>query len=287
MQRVMVGVDQSEMAKEALSWAAKVASALRLDLLAVNAFQSSSVEVAPDDLDRMLEERRDLVARCWVGPARTAGVPIRTIVNSGSPRQVLLAAASDESADLVVVGRSGRGGAPGLLHLGSLAEYCAHHSDRPLAVIPSGFGTATRRIIVGVDGSPNSLQSVTWAARLAEASGASVTAIAIDPNSNDRDAAASSNLRSRISAWSSPLAGIGVKIDVVPAPDSHPADALLDEACRREADLLVLGARGVGPTTGVRVGGTALRALHHATIPFVMVPTGIGEPRTHHRRNQS
>ncbi len=283
MQRIVVGVDQSETAGAALAWAASVASALRLDLIAVNAFQPTSAEVAPDVLDRMLDAQCDTLDRCWTTPARASGVPIRTIVHPGSPQQVLLAAAADESADLVVLGRSSRGGEPGRLHLGSVAEYHAHHSDRPLAVIPSGFGLAARRIIVGVDGSANSLQSATWAARLAEAFGASVTAIAIDSSSGGREASASLELRRRISAWSSPLAGIGVKIDIVSAPDTPPADGLLAEASKRDADLLVLGARGVGPATGVRLGGTALRTLHHVTIPYVMVPIGTNHPGTNGR----
>lgn len=272
MQRVMVGVDQSEAAGSAQEWAAAYALALNVEMIAFNAFQSSTAEVSPDDLALFLDERRDLMNGAWTAQSQAAGVAVHTIVRSGAPQDVLLEAAAAEEADLVVVGRSGRGGEPGLLHLSSLAEYCAHHSVRPLAVIPAGFGAAPRRIIVGVDGSTASLQAVTWSARLAEALGASITAVVIDTNVDGHRSATPHQIRQRVAAWASPLAGIGAKIDIVSKPDAHPAYALLGAAAEHDADLLVVGAHGVGTTAGVRLGGTALRALHHATIPFVMVP---------------
>ncbi len=280
MQRVMVGVDQSEAAGSAQEWAATYALALNVGMIAFNAFQPSSAEVSPDDLARFLDERRDLMNGAWTGQSQAAGVAVHTIVRSGPPQDVLLEAAATEDADLVVVGRSGRGRAPGLLHLSSLAEYCAHHTVRPLAVIPAGFGAAPRRIIVGVDGSTASLQAVTWSARLAEALGASITAVVIETNAEGNGSATSRQIRQRVSAWASPLAGIGAKIDIVSKPDAHPADALLAAAAESDANLLVVGAHGVGATAGVRLGGTALRALHHATIPFAMVPAATNSDRS-------
>ena len=52
------------------------------------------------------------------------------------PPEVLLEAAEAEHADLLVVGNRGAGGLAGL-HVGSVAHHLAHHTGRPLAIVPS------------------------------------------------------------------------------------------------------------------------------------------------------
>ncbi len=49
-------------------------------------------------------------------------------------------------------------------------------------------------------------------------------------------------------------------------------DVLTDAAIAEEAGLLVVGSRGVGGITGLRLGTTALKVLHRAQIPVLMVP---------------
>jgi nucleotide-binding universal stress UspA family protein len=49
---------------------------------------------------------------------------------------VILAAASDVDADVIVVGTRGRSGVKSLM-LGSVSNAVAHHADRPVLVIPS------------------------------------------------------------------------------------------------------------------------------------------------------
>ena len=59
------------------------------------------------------------------------GVDVTRTIESGSPADVLVAAAS--SANLLVVGRhSGSGG----LHLGSVSAHCARHAACPVVVVP-------------------------------------------------------------------------------------------------------------------------------------------------------
>ena len=53
------------------------------------------------------------------------------------------------------------------------------------------------------------------------------------------------------------------------------ANILLDEA--READLLVLGARGHGGFAGLLLGSVTNTITHHAPCPVVIVPTGDGD----------
>jgi nucleotide-binding universal stress UspA family protein len=49
-----------------------------------------------------------------------------------------------------------------------------------------------------------------------------------------------------------------------------PAEALLKAG--EEADLVVVGSRGLGGFSGLLLGSTSSQVIHHATCPVVMVP---------------
>lgn len=60
--------------------------------------------------------------------------------------------------------------------------------------------------------------------------------------------------------------------------DGRPAQSLLDVA--KDADLLVVGARGHGGFLGLRLGSVSQQVTHHATCPVLIVPPPreAGEP---------
>lgn len=153
MQRVVVGVDGSAAAEVALRWSGRLAAASAAELVVVHAFRNPHAEVSPEQHELLLAERASLVADRWVRVAVEAGGSVRTVVEAGDPRTVVLAVAEAEDADLVVLGRTGRGGGPGFLHLGSVVEHAVHHTGWPLTVIPSEVFGPIRRIVIGVDGS--------------------------------------------------------------------------------------------------------------------------------------
>lgn len=82
-----------------------------------------------------------------------------------------------ERADLLVVGSSGTGRAVGAL-LGSVATTMLHEAPCPVLVArPAPPGAFPRRIVVGVDGSPESLRAHAVAVTLAATVGATLRAI--------------------------------------------------------------------------------------------------------------
>jgi nucleotide-binding universal stress UspA family protein len=128
---IVVGVDGSEHARQALDWAVTEA-ALRggrcllvrahdvgLDFLAVP--HDSPLKVAAAVLDR------DVAA------ARKRGCVAEGRVVVGSPARVLIDAS--DGADLLVVGTRGRGAVTGAL-LGSVSTACVHHARCPVVVVP-------------------------------------------------------------------------------------------------------------------------------------------------------
>lgn len=281
MNRIVVGIDGSDAATAALRWAANLSAGCGARLSAVHAFTQPYAEIPPGEQERLMAERQEIVAREWLRPVADLGLTVRCETTQGDPRWVLPEIAESERADLLVVGRSGRGGGPGFLHLGSVVEHIAHHTELPLAVIPPFVHAPIRWIVVGVDGSEASRAAVDWCARYAPGLGAKVLATAVreplvewtpawDPNNWRRDT------ERHIHNWVTPLTDAGVAVEAVAEANLNPADGLLGVASARSADLLVLGTRGAGGFLDLRFGGVAMKVLHRASLPLVLVPPTLG-----------
>ena len=140
--RVVVGIDSSPAALEALTWAIDEAVARRAELQVVHAWQlpyvgtdiyGAMLTVKPDTFE---DAARQIVEQA-LAKVDTAGLEDRllTAVVHDGPASAVLAAA--EHADLVVVGARGAGGFKGLL-LGSASNQVVHHAPCPVVVVPAG-----------------------------------------------------------------------------------------------------------------------------------------------------
>jgi nucleotide-binding universal stress UspA family protein len=277
MKKILVGVDGSEASLEAMDWAVTQARVTGAEIVAVNSFVPVQSEIRPSYFARLREEQAALLEEWATG--RLDGVEHHLEVADGDPRDALPRAVAAHDADLLVVastGTSGRG--PGFLHVGSVVEYLAHHLERPLAVIPPGSGGEISRIVVAVDGSSHSRTAVLWAAGLAGPTGAGVTAVAVEepksPIGAAEDPATWQTAAEHVVAadWAAPLAELGDRFRPVVTQELPVADAILRVATDERADLVVVGARGVGGISGLRVGGVALAVLHRTQRPIVLVP---------------
>jgi nucleotide-binding universal stress UspA family protein len=277
MQNIVVGVDGSAVGRDALRWAVGVAVKSDAQIHAVNCFHDPYSEVTPENHDRLLAERESELAGRWTAIAHDAGVTLTTEVRPGDPRDVFARVTAADDVDLLVLGRTGAGGGPGFLHVGSVVEHVAHHLSVPLAVISPGASETIDRVVVGVDGSDASFAAVEWTADFAASVDASVIAVNVaepflewtpadSPDNWRRDA------ERRINEWTAPLTDAGVTARAVAHRDLYPADGLLGVSATRHGDLLVVGTRGVGGFSGLRTGGVAIKILHRANLPLVLVP---------------
>lgn len=142
MGTIVVGVDGSEPAGRALEWCARNATALGASVVVVHAVDlpiagAPGIGYAP--LPPLTEEDRAeltaLVRNEWSAALARAGVPFEVTVIDGPAATALGDCARDRNAELVVVGRRGRGGFAELL-LGSTSHHLSHHLDRPLVIVP-------------------------------------------------------------------------------------------------------------------------------------------------------
>jgi len=277
MERIAVGLDGSAAAGSALRWAVMLSAATDAGIYGIHAYQCPWSEVRPEDHRRLMGERSELLRDVWLAPASDAGIEPEVLVRPGDPRDVILDAAVEAGAQILVLGRTGSGGGPGVLHLGSVVEHAAHHTGIPLAVIPCGASDAIGRIVVGVDGSADSLSALQWAGDVALTTNAEIVAVQVmDPLVEWTPATSPDNWRQvaerDLEAWTAPLVDAGLPVTLIAQRDLHPADGLLGVAAARQADALVVGTRGLGGFFGLRAGGVALKVLHRAGVPLVLVP---------------
>lgn len=153
--------------------------------------------------------------------------------------------------------------------------------DRRMLVVdgPAGsveVGMTKRPVAVGVDGSDPSMAAVRWAAGEAAARGAPLRIVhartwrASNEQFSIGLSAQEDWIRERIgSAWHDAAErhpDLEISGDEV---SETPAKVLLDAL--HQADLLVLGSRGVGAVSGFFTGSVALPVIAHATGPVVLV----------------
>lgn len=135
MDRIVVGVDGSPTAAQAIAWAADLAEGTGACLRAVMSWEDHYADmwmpgsgVAVDRLAltrRALENAVDQVVRAH------PSLSIELSPVEGPPTRMVVAAADD--ADLLVVGSRGHGGLAGTL-LGSVSLYCVTHAPCPVVV---------------------------------------------------------------------------------------------------------------------------------------------------------
>ena len=126
--RIVVPTDFSDCAEEAWALAQRLAGAFSAELVLVHVladppghgegpFNLGQAEQVYEGSRRWVEEQ----LAAWVAKANEKGVGARVMLRVGAPDREIVALATDERADLLVIGTHGRGGIDRVL-LGSVAD---------------------------------------------------------------------------------------------------------------------------------------------------------------------
>jgi nucleotide-binding universal stress UspA family protein len=140
IKRIVVGTDFSETAERAVEAAVNLAAQVGAAVSMVHAYElpmysfpDSVMVSSPDAAKRIttdaLERLEAAIAR-----RRGQGVTIQSVLRMGAPWDELNGVASEENADVIVVGTHGRRGFSRVM-LGSVAERLVRTAVRPLLVI--------------------------------------------------------------------------------------------------------------------------------------------------------
>jgi len=134
-QRILVGTDGSGTAGAAVAHAAELAKIGGAELIVVSAYKQ------PEDVPAPFGES-DAAHTAEIGKAvlkdvekRYGGdVKLRTLLREGNPTDVIVDAAEDEKADVIVVGNRGMTGAKRFV-LGSVPNAVSHHAPCHVLIV--------------------------------------------------------------------------------------------------------------------------------------------------------
>ncbi|MEV4729669.1 universal stress protein [Saccharopolyspora sp. NPDC049426] len=279
---IVVGVDGSEQALDAVAWSAEEASSRNLSLLLVSSTEPYTSGFYGPGLPYLPEvfEEIDQLARAHLRDGvHRAGtidpeVSVRTEFVREPPIPRLLE--MSKTARMIALGASGRGGFSGML-LGSTASSVASHASSPVAIVRNP-NTPDGPVVVGVDGSETSTAALEAAFDEASWRKAPLVAVHAGEAPSIREVGVGRAHErpgdvERILAES--LAGRAenypdVDVERVGVEGSPPS-VLLDWSDR--AQLVVVGTRGRGGFRGMLLGSTSQSLLHHARSPVVVVRT--------------
>ncbi|UZN04620.1 universal stress protein [Cellulomonas sp. S1-8] len=139
-------------------------------------------------------------------------------------------------------------------------------------------------VVVGYDGSPESVAAVRWAAGAARRRGMPLQVVHVWGLAGHLDTPPLRATSAYVRAGAQEVAEEGAQIARAAAPDIEvtgvlddgpPARALVDRAAH--AALIVLGRHGAARLSGVLLGSVALGTLQHAPCPVVVVPRTDGD----------
>jgi nucleotide-binding universal stress UspA family protein len=284
-QPIVVGVDGSTSAEQAVSWAAREAMRRNAPLRLVHSclvIEAHAPVSAPRSFsDALADEGREALRKAAELARETAAeVDVSTDLRTGPAAETLIAQSA--SAQLTVLGSRGLGGFTGLL-VGSIAVALAAHSHCPVVVVrgDNAEDPGARPVVVGVDGSQSSEAAVEFAFEQASRLGVllialhawsdvlPVSTVSMMPAAVDWTTAEDGEQRvlaERLAGWQDKYPAVSVQRVITPG---RPAHSLLVQT--REAQLVVVGCRGRGGVRGMLLGSTSQALLHHSSCPVAVV----------------
>jgi nucleotide-binding universal stress UspA family protein len=196
---------------------------------------------------------------------RERGADVESLVKHGAVTQEILQALTDGHSDLVVLGSHGRSRLAQLL-IGSVSHNVAKHASCS-ALVVRDTAPWRGRLLLAIDGSAHSGQAIRCLERLPLAPGQACTVLHVlqplmeagDERTLQRLAAA----ERMVEQAAATLARAGYETDPL-VYEGHPAQQILRVAREREADLIVVGARGLSAIEEFLLGSVSGQVLRYA-----------------------
>ncbi|GGS89304.1 hypothetical protein GCM10010222_33530 [Streptomyces tanashiensis] len=275
---IVVGIDPVKNWHLALAWAVDEARLRGVGLRLVVAVPPQHDTQHVDDTPRHLAQRQAgtealRTAIAWAH-SRQPAVKATSALFDGSPAGVLNGLSSE--AAMIVLGSRHLSRTEEFLSAGSLVVPVAARAHCPVVVVGDAEHVTqeTPYVVVGVDGSESSRAALAWAFEEADLRRCALRAIAVwqppvfSLHSGDTLFHAERRLLSETTAgWAEKYPDVRLTHEV---SIGSPVEALANAA--EHALAVVVGRRGRGGYTGMRVGSVVHGLLHRAHCPVITVP---------------
>jgi nucleotide-binding universal stress UspA family protein len=283
MSEILVGVDGTAGAEDALAFARTIAPVTGATVVAATAFPYDDIRSRASNeafREALREDAATMIDRL------APDLPTE-IVADVSPAHALHTLAEESTPVLVVVGSTHRGPVGRVLP-GSTAERLLHGSPCPVAIVPRGYRTGThveiRTIGVGYDGSDESEAALDAGVELARRLDAALRVIRVFDSTQvgtpalttipdevvsvhkELEARQKADLEHRVRELPDDVRAESVFVAGTPGRD------LVDFS--QTVDLLLVGSRGYGPLRAVLLGGVSHALVRGAACPVIVLPRG-------------
>lgn len=283
---VVVGVSGSKSSREAVRWAADDAARRRAPLQIVHALftpldYGPGLSYGPADFGRLESEGMRLLETArQLAHELAPEIEVSTELIRAPKGPALIDRSKD--AQMMVIGGSGLRALTRGIH-GSLGSALTRHAHCPVAVLhfhsndPWDLSRPRRAVVVGVDGSDNSMPAIEVAFEEASLRGARL--IALHAWSEDSrylhvgdwaavEAAEQALLAESLAGFAERYPDVEVERIVV---ESQPFRHLYDFS--EDAELLVVGSHGRGGFAGMTLGSTSQALLNAVSCPMIVART--------------
>jgi nucleotide-binding universal stress UspA family protein len=280
--RVLLATDGSDNANAAAACLAgfPLPEDAAVQVVTVAAFAPSSLDLPTvRDFKTVLRQEAHAVANAACAVLAKHVRTVEAVVLQGDPREELVRLAEEWPADLVVVGARGLSGMSEWL-LGSVSLALARHAPCPVLVVKRN-GRGRRRMLVAIDGSEAALAAAAFVARLPLEPGVGVQLVgvverprypaaapavvapalraAIQEIVSERTSALGNALGRAAELFGERAARVERRLAVGNAPDE-----IVRMAHAFDADVVVLGARGLGAVKRLLLGSVSEAVLHNS-----------------------
>jgi nucleotide-binding universal stress UspA family protein len=288
-QKILIPVDGSQCGDHAAQFGLEFAKRLGTRVVLTNALIEYATE---KDANRVTGPSREM--------AEKLGVQFEVRLAEGRFLSIgdgIIEASQETNSELIIMGTHGREGIPRLL-LGSVAEWVSRRASVPVMLIreqaqPISELPKLERILVAVDGSPQSDLALTTASDLACALGINLELIHVIPDipamysytayeyapmidfeqyQHDLEAESQAIIAAALALLDAHTPKVAdVRTARVPANGTRLGDAIIKTAKEHHADLIVIGTHGRSGVDLLLLGSVAERVSHRSEVPVLMI----------------
>ncbi len=276
---VISGVDPERDWRVPLAWAADEASlrgvSLQLVVAVAPPHDTQHVDATPGLLRQAQEGEEALERAASWARERQPGVEVTTHLLEAAPASLLTELS--ENAGMLVLGSRHLRGPSGFLGTSALILPLAARARCPVAVVghPEHSTQEPAYLVVGIDDSASSHASLDWAFQEAASRGCALRVVAAWQPSVFTTARGHSDhfkeerraLAEAVAGWAEDHPDVAVTHEVV---EGSPVEVLAEAG--EHALGLVVGRKGNGGYTGMRLGSVARGVLRRAHCPVIVVP---------------
>jgi nucleotide-binding universal stress UspA family protein len=279
---IVVGVDSSADSDLALDWALNLARHTHQPVHAVHVWPVPPGTVTQDDGggQSWAASGRGIVTAAILRGREIHGVPMsgQSLEVESDPGEGLVEAC--RGASMLVVGARGHGAVTGLL-AGSVSQYAARHAPCPVVAVRRAQDHDARRVVVGIDRTPEASEAIgfafqlasdlrvdltavhTWNAPSLHGAGTELLPMPTDVGTDVHEQHQA--LADDLAIWQQKFPAVPLTIEAIPG---RAAAVLVDAS--EHAGIVVVGSRQRQSVTGLILGSVSEKVLHHARCPVVI-----------------